>query len=213
MIHTRDKTKTRAKHSTALRGRVTLPMDPRRTSDTVLVFAEPNSPSRRLAEEVGVTYLGGDELFEPLLNGEINPTKVLSTPGMLPSVTQALARFLGPKGLMPTTRRGGVGEGEELVQRIKEAKGSLDWKADERGWVMAVIGRVSIPRFTLGCRSYQLQMHFPLPSIEDNVRAFITSVKQGSASANPSTADEALVSSRKSSKKSEICTHISQYLG
>ncbi len=112
-------------------------MDPRRSSDTVLVFAEPNSASRRLVEEVGVTYLGGDELFEPLLSGEITPTKVLSTPGMLPSVTQALARFLGPKGLMPTTRRGGVGEGEELVARIKEAKGSLDWKADERGWVMA----------------------------------------------------------------------------
>lgn len=137
MIRTREKNKSKHKNSAGVRGRVTLPQDPRVESDTVLVFAEPNSASRRLAEEVGVTYLGGDELFEPLLNGEINPTKVLSSPGMLPAVTQALARFLGPKGMMPTTRRGGVGEGEELVDRIKEAKGSLDWKANERGWVTA----------------------------------------------------------------------------
>ena len=137
MIRTREKNKAKLKHAAPLRGRVSLPQDPRKESDTVLVFAEPNSASRTLAEQAGVAYLGGDELFEPLLNGEITPTKVLSTPGMLPRVTQALARFLGPKGMMPTTRRGGVGEGEQLVERIREAKGSLDWKADERGWVTA----------------------------------------------------------------------------
>ena len=135
LIRTREKNKTKPKNAPPLRGRVTLPQDPRLVRDTILVFAEPNSKSRQLAEEVGVDYLGAEDLFEPLTTGEITPAKVLSTPGMLPAVTRELARFLGPKGMMPTTRRGGVGEGEELVERIKEAKGSLDWQADDRGWI------------------------------------------------------------------------------
>jgi large subunit ribosomal protein L1 len=122
------------KHNKApsIRGRVSLPHDPRRQTDIILVFAEANSASARLAREAGVTYVGAAELFEPLLNGEINPTKVLCTPGMLSAVTGRLARFLGPKGLMPTARRGGVGEGEGLVERIQEARGAMDWKTN--GW-------------------------------------------------------------------------------
>lgn len=54
---------------------------------------------------------------------------------MLGVITSKLARFLGPKGMMPTTRRGGVGQDEELVLRIQEAKGALDWIADSNGRV------------------------------------------------------------------------------
>ena len=114
-----------------MRGRVVLPSDPRRFTDQVLVFAERNSPSAKLAIAEGVTWVGAEELFVPILNGEIEPTKVLCTPGMLPAVTARLARFLGPKNLMPTARRGGLGEGAELVERIREAKGAVDWKSHE----------------------------------------------------------------------------------
>lgn len=129
------------KHNKApsIRGRVSLPHDPRRQTDIILVFAESNSVSARLAREAGVTYVGAAELFEPLLNGEINPTKVLCTPGMLSAVTGRLARFLGPKGLMPTARRGGVGEGEGLVERIQEARGAMDWKTN--GWGVVRCGK------------------------------------------------------------------------
>ena len=56
---------------------------------------------------------------------------------MLPAVQRQLARFLGPKGLMPSPKRGGVGEGEELGKRIKEAGGTLEWKADKLGVIRA----------------------------------------------------------------------------
>jgi large subunit ribosomal protein L1 len=71
------------------------------------------------------------------LSGEIAPTKVLATPSMLPAVSRQLARFLGPKGLMPSPKRGGVGEGEELGKRIREAGGTLEWKADKLGVIRA----------------------------------------------------------------------------
>jgi len=56
---------------------------------------------------------------------------------MLGAVSRQLARFLGPKGLMPSAKRGGVGEGEELGKRIKEAGGTLEWKADKLGVIRA----------------------------------------------------------------------------
>jgi hypothetical protein len=56
---------------------------------------------------------------------------------MMGAVQSKLARFLGPKGLMPVAKRGGVGEGDELAQRIKEAGGLMEWKADKLGVVRA----------------------------------------------------------------------------
>ena len=116
-----------------LRGRAHLPYDIKATADVVVVFAEENSESAKLAREAGVQYVGGTEMFEEIEAEEIRPTKVLSTPGMLPAVTQRLGRFLGQRGLMPTTRRGGVGEGPELVKRIQEARGATDWLTDDTG--------------------------------------------------------------------------------
>lgn len=129
------KSLTKGNQKINVRGRVVLPHDHRKSADVVLVFAEKGSLSARLAREAGVDYVGDQDLIQPLIDGEINPTKVLSTPGMLSVITPRLARFLGPKGMMPTTRRGGVGEEEELVKRIQEAKGALDWIADDRGQV------------------------------------------------------------------------------
>ena len=114
-----------------------LPHDPRRNRDIILVFAHPDSADARLATEAGVDHVGNESLFEPLQNGEIKPTKILCVPSLLPSVTAKLGRFLGQRGLMPTARRGGVGEGEELVQRIREARGMTDWMTDNKGGIIA----------------------------------------------------------------------------
>jgi large subunit ribosomal protein L1 len=103
----------------------------------VLVFAEADSPSAAAARDAGAQIIGGEELFPAILSGELQPTKVLSTPGMLPAVQRQLARFLGPKGLMPSPKRGGVGEGAELAKRVEEAGGLMEWKADKIGVVRA----------------------------------------------------------------------------
>jgi hypothetical protein len=38
---------------------------------------------------------------------------------------------------MPSPKRGGVGEGAELGKRIREAGGTLEWKADKLGVIRA----------------------------------------------------------------------------
>jgi large subunit ribosomal protein L1 len=132
-----------SKSSAPLRGRLALPTDPRRSAEVILVFADPSSSSAQLAKSAGAAYVGGEELFARILNGEIVPTKCLATPGMMPAVASKLARFLGPKGLMPVAKRGGVGEGEELAKRVKEAAGGMEWKGDKLGVVRAPVARVS----------------------------------------------------------------------
>lgn len=109
----------------------------------ILVFADPSSPSGTLAKSAGAAYVGGEELFSQILNGEIVPTKCLATPGLMTAVQTKLARFLGPKGLMPVAKRGGVGEGEDLANKVREAAGGMEWKGDKLGVVRAPIARVS----------------------------------------------------------------------
>lgn len=47
--------------------------------------------------------------------------------------TPQMARFLGPKGLMPSERRGTVTS--DLSSAVQQAVGGLDWKADAQGCV------------------------------------------------------------------------------
>jgi large subunit ribosomal protein L1 len=54
---------------------------------------------------------------------------------MLPTIAPKLARFLGPKGLMPVAKRGTVRE--DIAEAISEARGLLDWKGDKQGHVRA----------------------------------------------------------------------------
>jgi large subunit ribosomal protein L1 len=136
-----------SKSSLPLRGRVQLPLEARRAPEVILVFTEPSSPSSLAAQQAGAHIIGGEELIPKILSGEIVPTKVLSTPGMLGAVSRQLARFLGPKGLMPSAKRGGVGEGEELGKRIKEAGGTLEWKADKLGVIRARTSLLPINEF------------------------------------------------------------------
>nr|XP_019050782.1 50S small subunit ribosomal protein L1 [Kwoniella bestiolae CBS 10118]OCF29712.1 50S small subunit ribosomal protein L1 [Kwoniella bestiolae CBS 10118] len=129
------------KSSLPIRGHFHLPLDPRRSSETILVFAEPNSPSSTLAKQAGAAYVGGEELFEAVLSGKVSPTRCLATPGMMPQVTRNLARYLGPKGLMPVAKRGLVGEGEELAEKIRDAAGRMEYRADKEGLVRIPVAR------------------------------------------------------------------------
>jgi large subunit ribosomal protein L1 len=146
-----------------LRGRISLPRESRKKEEIVLVFAEGDAAAD--ARAAGATFVGGDELIpkvcpsgytagllwrkihyltlrlSPLpltnkvLSGEIAPTKVISTPAMLPTIAPKLARFLGPKGLMPVAKRGTVRD--DVAEAISEARGLLDWKGDKQGHVRA----------------------------------------------------------------------------
>ncbi|GAA6042017.1 hypothetical protein JCM8097_009148 [Rhodosporidiobolus ruineniae] len=144
----------------ALRGRVFLPHScaSATKSQTLVVFA--SGPAAAAARAAGADIVGGEELIDRILNGELSPDKLLTTHEMFPLFQRnpTLARTLGPKGLMPSVKRGSVTD--DVEQAIKEARGGLDWKGDNRGVVRAAIGR----------------LHFTPDKLADNVHTLLANV-------------------------------------
>lgn len=89
-----------------------------------------------------------------------NCTTILCTPSLIRSISSKLGRILGPRGLMPSERRGTVTDDiEGYVQRLQ---GTTEWRGDKTGTIRMPIGKVSyllllvpglIPVQTLSCIS------------------------------------------------------------
>ncbi|KAG0203101.1 hypothetical protein BGX28_004532 [Mortierella sp. GBA30] len=125
------------KHSQPIRTSVLLQKAIKQDS-VILVFAE-----GKLAEEAraaGAQIVGGSELVKEVEEGKHKFDKCISTPGMYPSVTK-LARILGPKGLMPTTKKGTVTD--DISGVIKAQTAAFDVRGDKNGVVHTIIGKVN----------------------------------------------------------------------
>ena len=108
-----------------------------------------------------------------LLAGKTSPTKVISTPELLPLLTRSgLPRVLGPKGLMPSVKRGSVTD--DIEKAIQEARGGLDWKGSEIGSSSKAKSRSAAAR---GMVSVPIaRIDFDAARIKENVRYFARQV-------------------------------------
>ncbi|KAG8832584.1 mitochondrial 54S ribosomal protein mrpl1 [Serendipita sp. 399] len=141
-------------------GRLTLPKDPRSHKDVIACFVDEGRVQEAL--DAGADHAGGLDLATKILNGEILPTKVLATPAILPVITPKVARFLGPKNLMPSVKRGTVSE--DLSNIIRASQGVFDWRGDKAGTIRTAIAR----------------MDFEPKEVIANVQAFLRSVHENS---------------------------------
>ncbi|KAK4055602.1 hypothetical protein OIV83_000148 [Microbotryomycetes sp. JL201] len=144
----------------ALRGRVFLPHSCANATKSSTLVVMATGAAAQQARQAGADIVGGEELVEQILNGQVSPDKLITTPDMLPLLQRNanVARLLGPKGLMPSAKRGTVST--DLAQAVKEARGGLDWKGDQQGAVRAAIGR----------------LHFDEDKLLDNVHTLLASV-------------------------------------
>ncbi len=121
-----------------VRGTVTLPHG---TGRTVRVAAFATGEKAREAKEAGADVVGGDDLVEEVLKGNIEFDAAVATPDMMASVGKA-GRVLGPRGLMPNPKAGTVTfDIGKAVQDIKGGK--LEYKVDRTGNLHLVIGKRS----------------------------------------------------------------------
>ncbi|KAG1436337.1 hypothetical protein G6F56_013600 [Rhizopus delemar] len=90
------------KSTPLIRGSVVLPKSIKQ-EPTILVFATGKKAEE--AKAAGARFVGGEELIEQVKAGEISFDKCIATPQMFPLVTK-IAKILGPKGLMPTVKKG-----------------------------------------------------------------------------------------------------------
>ncbi|KAF7722338.1 hypothetical protein EC973_003428 [Apophysomyces ossiformis] len=124
------------KSTPLIRGTIVLPKSIKQEA-TIAVFATGKQAEE--ARAAGAHFVGGEDLIEKIQNNEIKFDKCISTPAMFPAVTK-IARILGPKGLMPTVKKGTVTD--DVANIVRTSKSSFDFKADKKGVLHTGIGKV-----------------------------------------------------------------------
>ncbi|KAF9654156.1 ribosomal protein L1 [Thelephora ganbajun] len=147
------------KGTTIPKGRLTWPREAKpQSEERILVFAEGRQADE--AKRAGAHIVGGLELVDDVIGGRHNPTTILCVPNLLRSITPKLGRVLGPKGLMPSERRGTVTE--DIAGYIRRMQGSVEWKGDKTGTIRTAIAKTA----------------WPLEDITKNFRYFLSVVKK-----------------------------------
>ena len=142
------------------KGRINLPREAKiKTKDRVFVFAEGRQAEE--AKRAGAEFVGGTDLIDAVsehscvsyvtskfshkvANGRYPATVFLCTPSLIRAITPKLGRILGPKGLMPSERRGTVTE--DVGGYIRRISGSSEWKGDKAGTIRSAVAKVMSDR-------------------------------------------------------------------
>jgi large subunit ribosomal protein L1 len=121
-----------------VRGTVSLPHG---TGRSVRVAAFAVGDKAREAQEAGADVVGGEELVNGVLKGNIDFEAAVATPDMMPLLGKA-GRVLGPRGLMPNPKAGTVTN--DIGKAVTDIKaGKLEYRTDRQGNVHLVIGKRS----------------------------------------------------------------------
>jgi large subunit ribosomal protein L1 len=121
-----------------VRGTVSLPHG---TGKTVRVGVFATGEKAREAREAGADVVGGEDLVEEVMKGNIEFDAAIATPDLMSAVGKA-GRVLGPRGLMPNPKTGTVTF--DIAKAVTDIKaGKLEYRVDRTGNVHLVIGKKS----------------------------------------------------------------------
>lgn len=119
-------------------------MLPNGTGKSVRVLAFAEGDDARAATEAGADFIGDDELIAKIRDeGWLDFDAAIATPAMMRKIG-AIARILGPRGLMPSPKAGTVVQSEELSRVISELKaGRVEFRNDKTGNLHIPVGKAS----------------------------------------------------------------------
>jgi large subunit ribosomal protein L1 len=137
------------KQGQALRGSIALPHGTGKKLNVVVFSSDEAICQASLA--AGAVAAGGTDLVEQIRAGEMpvdGIQRCLATPDIMNNLTQALARVLGPRGLMPNAKSG------TLLQAGTDVLGALQaqlsgqtvaYRTEKEGIVHVPVGKGSFP--------------------------------------------------------------------
>jgi large subunit ribosomal protein L1 len=121
-----------------IRGTVSLPHG---TGRSVRVAAFAQGDKAREAQEAGADLVGGEDLVDEIIKGNIEFDAAVATPDVMSIVGKA-GRVLGPRGLMPNPKAGTVTN--DIGKAVRDIKaGRLEYRVDRQGNLHLVIGKRS----------------------------------------------------------------------
>lgn len=150
-----------------IRSTVVLPHGTGKTKK-IAAFVAPEKEKE--AKEAGADLVYGEEEIKKIKDtGKIEFEIAVTTPDMMPKLA-AVAKVLGPKGLMPNPKTETVGPNvKKMIEDLK--KGKINFKNDDTGNVHQIIGKVS----------------FSEQQLKENLTTFIEALKKSKPSSSKGT--------------------------
>jgi len=126
----------------SLRGSLSLPHGNGKNF-AVVVFTDDANVAKEALER-GAVAAGGGDLIESIKNGSQSISsfqRTLASPEMMPQMS-AVARLLGPRGLMPNPKLGTILPPDQLLEALeRQMSGVSNYRTDKEGIVRLGIGK------------------------------------------------------------------------
>jgi large subunit ribosomal protein L1 len=127
-----------------VRGAVSLPHG---VGKKIRVAAFVSDNNVDIAKKAGAHLAGLEDLIEEVKKGKIDFDACIATPDVMPKLG-AVAKILGPKGLMPNPKLGTVtADVAEAIVRVKS--GQVEFRNDKSGIIHAGVGKLSFTKQSL----------------------------------------------------------------
>ena len=108
----------------------------------IVVFAKGEKATE--LSDLGLEFVGGDDLAKKITDGWLDFDQVIATPDMM-GVVGKLGKVLGPRGLMPNPKLGTVTF--DVVNAVQELRaGRAEYRCDKAGIVHTSVGRSSFSK-------------------------------------------------------------------
>lgn len=147
------------KNGPVIRNRLRLP-HPVKTDIRICVICPPDSKHAEEARKAGATLVGEDEIFEAVKDGKINFDRCLCQTDSLAKLNKSgVARFLGPRGLMPSSKSGTIVR--DVGQTVRDMIGGSEYRE-----------RMGVVRMGIG------QLGYTPEQLQANIKAFMDLVKK-----------------------------------
>ena len=147
------------KNGPVIRNRLRLP-HPVSTDVRICVICPPDSKYAEDARKAGAVVVGEEEVFEAVKDGRIEFDRCLCQTDSLAKMNKAgMGRFLGPRGMMPSTKMGTVVKDPSVV--MKDLVGGAEYRE-----------RLGVIRMAIG------QLGFTPEEMQRNIKVLIDSVKK-----------------------------------